>query len=73
MTLEEDYDPADMQDTEEPPSYHLKVEEIAEIIGEIGNDWEIGFIESMQSRSDFTEKMKEVIDKLYEKACASGL
>lgn len=54
--------------------YRQQVEEISEIIEEIGNDWEIGFIENVMIWvGDFTEDQEKVIDKLYKRACESGL
>jgi len=56
------------------PSYRQKVKEIAEIAGEICTEWEIAFLDDMQTwTGDPTEKQQAVIDRLYEKACASGL
>lgn len=57
------------------PDHRRKVEEIAEVIEEIGNDWEIGFIDNLQNewKGDFSHNQKVVIDRLYERACESGL
>ena len=54
--------------------YRQKVEEIAEVANELCTEWEINFIESVQEwTGDFTDKQKAVIDRIYEKACASEL
>ena len=55
-----------------PPDYHTQVEEIAEVIEDIGNSWECDFIADMLDwTGDFTDKQKDVIDRLYKRACES--
>ena len=55
-------------------TYRERVKEIAEIIEEIGNDWEVGFIEDMMRwTGDYTGPQEDTIDKLYKRACESGL
>lgn len=53
-------------------TYNQKVEEIDEVIDEIGNEWECDFIEDMiYWNGEYTERQKETIDNLYRKACES--
>ena len=48
------------------------VEETAEVIAEIGNEWECDFIEAVSEwNGDFTEAQEAVIRKLYKRACDS--
>ena len=52
-------------------SYEQKIEEIAEIADKILNEWEINFIESVSDREFLTQPQKDIIDKLYQRACES--
>jgi len=54
-------------------SHKEKIEEIAEIINKMGNEWECKFIKDMQKRKHdpFSPKQQAQINRLYEKACQS--
>jgi hypothetical protein len=56
------------------PTLQEKVKQIAEVIEEIGTEWECNFIESMQEwRGEYTDSQEAIIEKLWEKACESPL
>jgi hypothetical protein len=58
----------------EPITYREKIKEIQEIASDICSEWEIEFLESVENwRGEHTEKQKEIIDRIYQKACDSGL
>ena len=49
-----------------------KVMQIAEVICQIGTEWEVEFIENLQLwKGEYTEKQKAIIEKLWKKACES--
>lgn len=56
------------------PDYRKMVSEIAEVAADLLSAWECTFIESMQEwRGDYTDKQKDIIDRLYERVCDSPL
>ena len=52
-------------------TYKEKIQEIAEIADKILNEWEINFIESVSERDFLTQPQKDIINKLYQRACES--
>jgi hypothetical protein len=49
-------------------------EEIAEVAYEVCTEWEAGFIESIEDRAKagtLTERQREILIRIYQKACRS--
>ncbi len=54
------------------PDDQTKLREIAEISEKICTPWEQDFIESLlEWEGDFTDKQRDVLSRIYEKACRS--
>lgn len=52
--------------------YRQMVEEIAEVVELVCNEWECEFIENVLDWiGEYTDKQKEVIDRIYQRACES--
>jgi hypothetical protein len=56
-----------------------QVDEIYEVLDRLRDeghitDWEYEFIESLRERGgDYTEKQSDILDRIYDKVCDSGL
>lgn len=54
------------------PDHRQKVAESQEVANQVLTQWECDFLDSMDAwKGAFTEKQKEVIDKIYKKVCES--
>ncbi len=54
------------------PDYPKMVKEIAEVASDVLTEWECGFIEDQTGRQSFSEKQRDIIDRIYEKVCNSS-
>ena len=59
-------------------SNQQKVEEIVEVLDALRDegvisDWEYNFMESIKERESLSDKQIDVLDRIYEKVCASNI